>query len=182
MKILKKINIELLIVFLIGCILGNLTIIKEFWMKNLELRGVILTLFGTILGILITNSVNSKNLEKEQKFREKLEEKKFLKGKLEIIVDEMFAYELEAKEAIKKSEIGSFDRGEKYKKAFYLSHMYFPELRGIINRYDLSVNPRGFFERGSGDTRRIENLFSRPEEYNNFLKQIPVELERINNI
>ena len=182
MKILKKINIELLIVFLIGCILGNLTIIKEFWMKNLELRGVILTLFGTILGILITNSVNSKNLEKEQKFREKLEEKKFLKGKLEIIVDEMFAYELEAKEAIKKSEIGSFDRGEKHKKAFYLSHMYFPELRGIINRYDLSVNPRGFFERGSGDTRRIENLFSRPEEYNNFLKQIPVELERINNI
>lgn len=107
MKALKKNNIKFLIVILIGYILGNLTIVKEIWEKNLELRGVLLTLFGSVLGFLITslnnffsnNNINKnlektiknnkENLEKEQKFKEKLEEKKFLREKLEIIANEI---------------------------------------------------------------------------------------------
>lgn len=162
MKALKKNNIKFLIVILIGYILGNLTIVKEIWEKNLELRGVLLTLFGSVLGFLITslnnffsnNNINKnlektiennkENLEKEQKFKEKLEEKKFLREKLEIIAEEI------VKDHNKIGEIfGQLTKGidiekikEKceYKKeienAFLLSLLYFEELHRLLKHYN----------------------------------------------
>ena len=161
MKALKKNNIKFLIVILIGYILGNLTIVKEIWEKNLELRGVLLTLFGSVLGFLITslnnffsnNNINKnlektiennkENLEKEQKFKEKLEEKKFLREKLEIIANEILEdnrkinlifykiYKTSVQE-VKKNI--TYERS--YQKSFLLSLLYFEDLNYLIRHYE----------------------------------------------
>ena len=161
MKALKKNNIKFLIVILIGYILGNLTIVKEIWEKNLELRGVLLTLFGSVLGFLITslnnffsnNNINKnlektiennkENLEKEQKFKEKLEEKKFLREKLEIIANEILEdnrkinlifykiYKTSIQE-VKKNI--TYERS--YQKSFLLSLLYFEDLNYLIRHYE----------------------------------------------
>lgn len=161
MKALKKNNIKFLIAILIGYILGNLTIVKEIWEKNLELRGVLLTLFGSVLGFLITslnnffsnNNINKnlektiennkENLEKEQKFKEKLEEKKFLREKLEIIANEILEdnrkinlifykiYKTSVQE-VKKNI--TYERS--YQKSFLLSLLYFEDLNYLIRHYE----------------------------------------------
>lgn len=158
---LKKINFKIAIAFLIGCIFGNLTIVKEIWIKNAELRGVILTLSGTLLGFLITSFNNfqnndniNKNLEKtiisnkenlktEQNFKEKLEEKKFLREKLEIIANEILEdnrkislifYEIykTSIQEVKKNII--YERS--YQKSFLLSLLYFEDLNYLIRHYE----------------------------------------------
>lgn len=161
MSILKKINFTTIIIFFIGCILGNLTVVKEIWLKNTELREVILTLFGTLLGFLITSvnnfqnnenvnknliktiTSNKENLEMEQKFKEKLEEKRFLREKLEIITNEILEdnrkislifYEISKTsiQEVKKNII--YERN--YQKSFLLSLLYFEDLNYLIGHYE----------------------------------------------
>ena len=119
--------------------------------------------------------------EKNKKAEKNREEKRFLREKLEIIVEEIINCNLEAKtyEKIKKTdEIDNVSK--KYKKAFFLSQMYFPELYKIVCSYYLSLgDKRAVMDENN---EKCSTVFSREEEYSKFLKQVEVEIEKINKM
>lgn len=163
------------------------------------IAGAVVTLIGTFLNNFInvkntgkiiksnkenienTMKHNKENIEKEQKFKEKLEEKRFLREKLEVIADEIISYNLEVQVAERSRIVDEVDNVPKsYKKAFFLSQMYFPDLYEIIRRYELSIVARKTIK--NENTGEYEPPYSRREEYDNFLEQISVEIEKINEM
>lgn len=122
------------IVALVGTILNNYINVKN---NNKIIKSNLENLEKTL-------NHNKENLEKEQKFKEKIEEKKFLREKLEIIAEEI------VKDHNKIGEIfGQLAKGvdiekvkEKceYKKeienAFLLSLLYFEELQRLLKHYN----------------------------------------------
>ena len=114
------------------------------------ISGAVVALVGTILNNYINVKNNNKiiksnleNLEKEQKFKEKLEEKKFLREKLEIIANEILEdnrkinlifykiYKTSIQE-VKKNI--TYERS--YQKSFLLSLLYFEDLNYLIRHYE----------------------------------------------
>ena len=125
------------------------------------ISGAVVALVGTILNnyinvknnnkIIKTNlenlektlNHNKENLEKEQKFKEKIEEKKFLREKLEIIANEILEdnrkinlifykiYKTSIQE-VKKNI--TYERS--YQKSFLLSLLYFEDLNYLISHYE----------------------------------------------
>lgn len=122
------------VVALVGTILNNYINVKN---NNKIIKSNLENLEKTL-------NHNKENLEKEQKFKEKIEEKKFLREKLEIIAEEI------VKDHNKIGEIfGQLAKGvdiekvkEKceYKKeienAFLLSLLYFEELQRLLKHYN----------------------------------------------
>ena len=122
------------VVALVGTILNNYINVKN---NNKIIKSNLENLEQTL-------THNKENLEKEQKFKEKIEEKKFLREKLEIIAEEI------VKDHNKIGEIfGQLAKGvdiekvkEKceYKKeienAFLLSLLYFEELQRLLKHYN----------------------------------------------
>lgn len=122
------------IVALVGTILNNYINVKN---NNKIIKSNLENLEKTL-------NHNKENLEKEQKFKEKIEEKKFLREKLEIIAEEI------VKDHNKIGEIfGQLAKGvdiekvkEKceYKKeienTFLLSLLYFEELQRLLKHYN----------------------------------------------
>ena len=99
--------------------------------------------------------------------------KEILKEKLEIIVDGISKYESQ------KNGIDNIIE-ENYKKAFLLSKKFFPKLHEIIRCYELSVKDRGCVT--DMVTGKRSTVYSREEEYSKFLKQVEVEVEKINKM
>ena len=119
--------------------------------------------------------------EKNKKIEKNREEKKFLREKLEVIADEIISYNLEVQVAERSRIVDEVDNVPKsYKKAFFLSQMYFPDLYEIIRRYELSIVARKTVK--NENTGEYEPPYSRREEYDNFLEQISVEIEKINKM
>ena len=119
--------------------------------------------------------------EKNKKIEKKREEKRFLREKLEVIVEEIINCNLEAKtyeEIKKKDEIDNVSK--KYKKAFFLSQMYFPELYKIVCSYYLSLGDKGSVT--NENDKKCGTVYLREEEYSKFLKQVEVEIEKINKM
>lgn len=119
--------------------------------------------------------------EKSRKVEKQKEEKKFLKEKLEIIVSDILDYNLKVEETAKRNGEDTIDLIPKdYKKAFYLSRMYFSELYKIIGKYELSITHRKTVK--DGITGEYEPVYNRKDIYSEFLKQIDKEIEKINNM
>ena len=122
------------VVALVGTILNNYINVKN---NNKIIKSNLKNLEKTL-------NHNKENLEKEQKFKKKIEEKKFLREKLEIIAEEI------VKDHNKIGEIfGQLAKGvdiekvkEKceYKKeienTFLLSLLYFEELQRLLKHYN----------------------------------------------
>ena len=137
----------------------------------------ILPFIATILTIIyyVYRDEKNKKIEKNQ------EEKKFLREKLEVIAEEIIGYNLEVQVAERSGIMDEVDNVPKsYKKAFFLSQMYFPDLYEIICRYELSITARKVVK--DGNTGEYKQTYSREEEYDNFLEQISVEIEKINKM
>ena len=137
----------------------------------------ILPFIATILTIIyyVYRDEKNKKIEKNQ------EEKRFLREKLEVIAEEIIGYNLEIQVAERSRIVDEVDNVPKsYKKAFFLSQMYFPDLYEIICRYELSITARKTIK--NKNTGEYEPPYSRREEYDNFLEQISVEIEKINKM
>ena len=137
----------------------------------------ILPFIATILTIIyyVYRDEKNKKIEKNQ------EEKRFLREKLEVIAEEIIGYNLEIQVAERSRIVDEVDNVPKsYKKAFFLSQMYFPDLYEIIRRYELSITARKTIK--NENTGEYEPPYSRRKEYDNFLEQISVEIEKINKM
>ena len=121
------------VVALVGTILNNYINVKN---NNKIIKSNLENLEKTL-------NHNKENLEKEQKFKEKIEEKKFLREKLEIIANEILednrkinlifykiykTYVQEVKKNI------TYERS--YQKSFLLSLLYFEDLNYLIRHYE----------------------------------------------
>jgi len=121
------------VVALVGTILNNYINVKN---NNKIIKSNLENLEKTL-------NQNKENLEKEQKFKEKLEEKKFLREKLEIIANEILEdnrkinlifykiYKTSIQE-VKKNI--TYERS--YQKSFLLSLLYFEDLNYLIRHYE----------------------------------------------
>ena len=121
------------VVALVGTILNNYINVKN---NNKIIKSNLENLEKTL-------NHNKENLEKEQKFKEKLEEKKFLREKLEIIANEILEdnrkinlifykiYKTSVQE-VKKNI--TYERS--YQKSFLLSLLYFEDLNYLIRHYE----------------------------------------------
>lgn len=121
------------VVALVGTILNNYINVKN---NNKIIKSNLENLEKTL-------NHNKENLEKEQKFKEKIEEKKFLREKLEIIANEILEdnrkinlifykiYKTSVQE-VKKNI--TYERS--YQKSFLLSLLYFEDLNYLIRHYE----------------------------------------------
>ena len=121
------------VVALVGTILNNYINVKN---NNKIIKSNLENLKKTL-------NHNKENLEKEQKFKEKIEEKKFLREKLEIIANEILEdnrkinlifykiYKTSIQE-VKKNI--TYERS--YQKSFLLSLLYFEDLNYLISHYE----------------------------------------------
>lgn len=121
------------VVALVGTILNNYINVKN---NNKIIKSNLENLEKTL-------NHNKENLEKEQKFKEKIEEKKFLREKLEIIANEILEdnrkinlifykiYKTSIQE-VKKNI--TYERS--YQKSFLLSLLYFEDLNYLIRHYE----------------------------------------------
>ena len=121
------------VVALVGTILNNYINVKN---NNKIIKSNLENLEKTL-------NHNKENLEKEQKFKEKIEEKKFLREKLEIIANEILEdnrkinlifykiYKTSIQE-VKKNI--TYERS--YQKSFLLSLLYFEDLNYLISHYE----------------------------------------------
>ena len=171
---------------------------KIDYFKIIELIISTLPFIGVIMTIYYTNKYN----EKEREFRKKEEEKRFLKEKLEIIIDEIMedylswsriygniSSHLDIEETRKQ-----YSYEKSYKKAILLATMYFPELDKLIEEYEggltyletyINVTIEELKKRDAIEL--LENEIKKQFEnkrrcYVNIMNSLEREIEKINNM
>ena len=121
------------VVALVGTILNNYINVKN---NNKIIKSNLENLEKTL-------NHNKENLEKEQKFKEKIEEKKFLREKLEIIANEILEdnrkinlifYKIGKTSIQEVKKNITYERS--YQKSFLLSLLYFEDLNYLIRHYE----------------------------------------------
>ena len=171
---------------------------KIDYFKIIELIISTLPFIGVIMTIYYTNKYN----EKEREFRKKEEEKRILKEKLEIIIDEIMedylswsriygniSSHLDIEETRKQ-----YSYEKSYKKAILLGTMYFPELDKLIEEYEggltyletyINVPIEELKKRDAIEL--LENEIKKQFEnkrrcYVNIMNSLEREIEKINNM
>ena len=173
-------------------------ILIDYYFKIIELAIKVLPFIGIIITIYFTSNEN----KEERKFRKKEKEKRFLKEKLEIIIDEIMedylswsriygniSSHLDIEETRKQ-----YSYEKSYKKAILLGTMYFPELDKLIEEYEGGLTHLETYmnvpieELKKRDViELLENEIKKQFEnkrrcYVNIMNSLEREIERINNM